>query len=197
MLESIYAQALIFFLLLDPIGNVPVFLSVLRGVPQKRLKKIIFRELVIALGFILFFFLVGESILKAMDIKEYTLKISGGVILFLIAIRMIFNDEAPPQEKEVLTEPFIVPLAIPLVAGPAILSSVLIESKTSGALTTILALCIAWVLTTAILLCSSGLQKILGQKGLFASERLMGLVLILLSIQMILNGAQGFYTTCQ
>ena len=196
MLESIYAQALIFFLLLDPIGNVPVFLSVLRGVPPKRVKKIIFRELVIALGFILFFFLVGESILKAMDIQEYTLKISGGVILFLIAIRMIFNDETPAQEKEVITEPFIVPLAVPMIAGPAVLAAIMVFSENPELKSVLLiSIFLAWIITTLILLLACPLSKLLGEKGLLALEKLMGLILTLLAVQLFLDGFYSFFNS--
>lgn len=196
-LTAIFSQTLVFFLLMDPVGNIPVFISVLKRLPTKRLKFVIFRELVIALGFIVGFYFIGEWLMKFLGVADYTLRISGGLILFLIAIKMIFSDGSEKTDKKLNYEPFIVPLAVPLVAGPAILSAVMISAQASGSHSiTLTAILIAWGITTAILLCSSFLQKALGEKGLHACERLMGLVLILLSVQMFLDGIKHFTATC-
>lgn len=196
-LTAIFSQTLVFFLLMDPIGNIPVFISVLKRLPTKRLKFVIFRELTIALGFIVGFYFMGEWLMKLLGVADYTLRISGGLILFLIAIKMIFSDGGEKTDKKLNYEPFIVPLAVPLVAGPAILSAVMIGGQTSGSHTvTLSAILIAWAISTAILLCASFLQKALGEKGLHACERLMGLILILLSVQMFLDGIKHFTATC-
>jgi MarC family membrane protein len=194
---AIFSQVLIFFLLMDPIGNIPVFISVLKGLPPKRLKFIIFRELTFALAFIVGFYFIGEWLMKFLGVADYTLRISGGIILFLIAIKMIFNDSEEKKEKKLSSEPFIVPLAVPLVAGPAILSAVMIGGQASKShAVTLSAILIAWVISTLILLTSSWIQRALGEKGIHALERLMGLVLILLSVQMFLDGIKYFSTTC-
>lgn len=196
-LESIFSQAFVFFLLMDPLGNIPVFLSILKDVPSKRLNKVIFRELIIALAFIIGFYFIGEFLMHLLKVEDYTLKIAGGVILFLIALKMIFKDSSEKKIEKLKYEPFIVPLAIPLVAGPAILSAVMINAQAaSNTPGTLSAIFIAWGVTTPILLTAGFLQKILGEKGLDACERLMGLILILLSIQMILDGIKCFSTSC-
>lgn len=196
-LTAIFSQTLVFFLLMDPIGNIPVFISVLKRLPTKRLKFVIFRELTIALGFIVGFYFMGEWLMKFLGVADYTLRISGGLILFLIAIKMIFSDGGEKTDKKLNYEPFIVPLAVPLVAGPAILSAVMIGGQASGSHSiTLSAILIAWAISTAILLCASFLQKALGEKGLHACERLMGLILILLSVQMFLDGIKHFTATC-
>lgn len=196
-LAAIFSQTLVFFLLMDPIGNVPIFISVLKGLPPRRLNFIIFRELLIALGFIIGFYFIGDWLMKFLGISDYTLRISGGIILFLIAIKMIFNENEESDTKKITKEPFIVPLAVPLVAGPAILSAVMIGGQTSSSHTiTITAIVISWAISTSILLLSSFLQKKLGDRGLQACERLMGLVLILLSVQMFLDGINYFTKAC-
>jgi MarC family membrane protein len=182
---------------MDPVGNIPIFISVLKELPPRRLKIVIVRELTIALAFILGFYFIGEGLMKALGVSDYTLRISGGVILFLIALKMIFSDGGEKEEKKLKFEPFIVPLAVPLVAGPAILSAVMIGGQTSGShLVTISAIVLSWVISTGIFLSAGFLQRILGEKGLHASERLMGLVLILLSVQMFLDGVKLFSQSC-
>jgi MarC family membrane protein len=196
-LVAIFSQTLVFFLLMDPVGNIPVFLSVLKKIPPKRLPLIIFRELSIALGIIVSFYFIGEWLMNFLGVADYTLRIAGGVILFLIAIKMIFKDEGQASTKTTSFEPFIVPLAIPLVAGPAILSAVMtLGQATDNHTITLSAIVIAWVISTLILLSSAFLQKLMGEKGLHACEKLMGLILILLSVQMLLDGIKLFTHTC-
>lgn len=179
------------FLLMDPIGNVPLFTALLKNIPAKRQRKIIIRELLIALVIILVFWALGEPLLRFLNIEMPTILISGGIILFLIAIKMIFP---APKDTTIETrkEPFIVPLATPLVAGPAVLAAVMLYSGSERALTCIGAIVIAWIVSTLILLASSFMKKILGDKGLVACERLMGLVLTLLAVQMFLEGMKRF-----
>lgn len=180
------------FLLMDPIGNVPLFIALLKNIPAKKQKKIIMRELLFALCIIFFFWLLGEPLLKFLNIQMPTILISGGIILFLIALKMIF----PSQESEKIEsrnkEPFIVPLATPLVAGPAVLAAVMLYSGSESALSCVGAIIIAWIASTLILLGSSFLKNLLGDKGLIACERLMGLILTLLAVQMFLEGTVRF-----
>jgi len=182
------------FLLMDPVGNVPMFLAVLKEIPPRRQKIIIIRELLIALVIILFFAYLGEFLLSILNITQPTLLISGGIILFIIALRMIFppTTEGNPYIAKG-KEPLIVPLAIPFVAGPAVLAAVMIYShhvETSWML--ILAIILAWIVSASVLICSPFLQRLLGDKGLTACERLMGLILTLISVQMFLEGIHLF-----
>jgi multiple antibiotic resistance protein len=182
------------FLLMDSIGNLPLFIAILKDIPRKRQLQIIFREMIIALLIMVAFQFVGESVLYALQIQQYAVLVSGGIILFLLSLRMIFpsaHDADANVKKD--KEPFIVPLAIPLVAGPAVLALIMLYSRQQPEpYITITAIVLAWVLTTAILLSSAFLNKILGKRGIIACERLMGLILTMMSVQMFLQGIAQF-----
>lgn len=180
-------------LVMDPLGNIPLFISVLKNVKEEKRKKIIIRELIIALIFMLFFLFFGKWIVKLFSMDMVSLSISGGIVLFLIALSMIF----PSKESSIIDtkeEPFIVPLAIPLVAGPSVLSMILIYNmKDPGNIPTwFLIVIVSWLLNVFILSFSSSIAKFLGNKGMNAIERLMGMVLITISVQMILKGIKQF-----
>ncbi len=182
------------FLLMDSIGNIPLFLSILKDIPQRRQLQIILRELLIALVIMVLFNYLGDLLLDALQVTQYSVLISGGIILFLIALKMIFpnkEESVPAREKE----PFIVPLAIPLVAGPAVLAAIILyagQETSEGS--SILAIVAAWIVTTLILLSSTYLNRIMGRRGIIACERLMGLVLTMIAIQMFLEGLGQFLT---
>lgn len=177
------------FILMDPVGNIPIFIAVLKDIPPKRQRFVILRELLIALGVIITFNFLGEFLLSLLGVTEGSVMISGGIILFLISLKMIFPVEGEESgetfQKE---EPLIVPLAIPLVAGPAVLAAVMIYSKQETPLTSISAIILAWAASVAILLPSLFIRRALGTRGIAACERLMGLVLTLISVQMFLEG---------
>ncbi len=191
---SLFAIALSLFLLMDPIGNIPFYISFLKGLDPKRQRKIIFRELIIALAIIILFTFVGEGLMGFLNVKEDTIQIAGGIILFLLCLKMIFpvprdaNDSLPHS-----TEPFIVPLAVPLVAGPGVLAAVMIYARQeANEWIMVGAILIAWIASLIILLASSFLKNILGWRGILALERLMGLILTLIAIQMFLSGVASF-----
>lgn len=187
---QLLSMAFALFLLMDPIGNVPIFISVLKDIDPKRHQYIIFRELVIALIIIIAFDFLGDLLLEFLNVEQATLLIAGGIILFIIALKMIFPGRRDPDvDISPDKEPFIVPLAIPLVAGPAVLAAVILYSHEQyNEWITIGAIVLAWIASTIILLSASYLKKLLGWRGLVACERLMGLLLILISVQMFLNG---------
>lgn len=188
-INNIFKIAFSLFILMDPIGNVPIFISVLKDTPVKRQRTIIFRELLIALAVIVMFYFVGDFLLTALSVTQDAVMISGGIILFLIAIKMIFPSKDDMEENRIRDkEPLIVPLAIPLVAGPAALAAVMIYSKQESSVTTISAIVLAWAASTLILLSSLFIRKLLGSRGIIACERLMGLILTLISVQMFLQG---------
>jgi len=186
---TIISAALLLFLVMDPLGNIPLFLTALKNVDPKRRVKVIFRELMIALLVMVIFLFSGQAFLSALHISEPALTATGGVILFLIALKMIFpadNHDTHKNEEE----PFIVPLAIPYVAGPSALATLLLimNGEPERWVDWLIALFAAWAVTGAILLMAGPLAKILRNRGLIAIERLMGMILIAISIQMLLDG---------
>lgn len=196
----VLSTALSLFVLMDSIGNVPFYISFLKDLPPTRQKQIIWRELLIALAIIIAFAFLGEGLMSFLNIKEDTIQIAGGIILFLLCLRMIFpaaqDNHTPPCQD--LAEPFIVPLAIPLVAGPGVLAAVMIYARQQTNPWDMLgAIFIAWTASLIILLCSTHLQKLLGRKGIVAMERLMGLILTLIAIQMFLGGVTAFVKNLQ
>lgn len=191
--HPVFTLSLSLFFLMDAIGNIPLFISLLKKLPPKRQRLVILRELTFALITILLFYFSGNFFLSALGVSDQTVSISGGIILMLIALKMIFPSQQEPSSRPLDTEPFIVPLAIPLIAGPAILATVMIYSRQGVAVHhAVISICIAWALSTLILVLAPSLQKILSQRGIDALERLMGLILMLLAIQMFLNGVSGF-----
>lgn len=194
MTEMISATILL-LLIMDPLGNLPIFMSVLKHLEPKRRRVVLIREMLIALFIMLLFLFAGEKILTFLNLRTETVSISGGIILFLIAIKMIFpSHESSSGGLPVGEEPFLVPLAIPLVAGPSLLATLMLLShqypNQMGHL--VLALMIAWGATVVILLLSGLFLRLLGDKGVNALERLMGLILIMLATQMFLDGIRVY-----
>jgi len=187
---EILSAGLTLLLIMDPLGNIPVFLSVLKTVEnESRKRKILIRELLIALIVLLVFLLVGPYLLKWLNLRQEAVHITGGVVLFLISLRMIF-----PTEKSILGdlpegEPFVVPLAVPLLAGPSTLAMLilLVRSQPDRIFDWLIAVIGAWLVTSLIMLSSYKLYKLLGKRGLIAMERLTGMLLVAISVQMLLD----------
>lgn len=188
---QVLSIAFTLFLLMDPIGNIPLYISVLKELHPKRQRIVIIRELIIALFIIILFNFVGDGLMNFLHIQNDTIHMAGGIILFLICLKMIFPPPRHPDES-LDAEPFIVPLAVPLVAGPSVLAAVMIYAKQEGSLIMLESILLAWVASLIILLSSSFLKKILGHRGIIALERLMGLVLTLIAVQMFLTGLGAF-----
>ena len=199
MVGSILTLAFSFFLLLDPLGNVPLYLAILKNVDPKRQRLIIFREMMIALGVILIFAWVGQEILNLLRISDATLALSGGILLFMIALKMVFSSSNQEFDaKEYHEEPLIVPLAIPLIAGPSILAAVMIYAKKEANVMVLFsAIFIAWLASFIILYYSDILKKILSKNGILALEKLMGLILTLIAVEMFLDGITRFFCTLE
>jgi MarC family membrane protein len=191
---TIASAALLMFLILDPLGNIPVFLGLLKELPPARQRRVLVRELLIALGVLMLFLWGGQYALEVMHLRQESVSIAGGIVLFLIGLRMIF----PPPEGLMgdlhCGEPFIVPMAIPLVAGPSGMAAVMLMGSNDPARLGdwSLALMIAWGATAAILFSATLLYKLLGRRALIAIERLMGMLLVAISVQMILDGFAAF-----
>ncbi len=192
---DIIAAATLLFLVMDPLGNIPIFLSVLDDVEPERRTKVLIRELLLALVVLVLFLYFGQYMLGFLQLSEHSIRIAGGIILFLIALKMVFPvTRSAHTAEEIQGEPLLVPLAIPLVAGPSAMAMVmLIASNDPGRMTDwLIALFAAWLLTSVILVSATGLKRVLGQRGLVAMERLMGMLLIALAVQMLLEGIASY-----
>jgi multiple antibiotic resistance protein len=190
---DLFSAIVTLFLIMDPIGNIPLFLSILRPVAPERRRRVLLREIVLAYGVLLLFLGLGNYLLRFLGLEQETISIAGGIVLFLIAIKMIFPVEQAPVES-FEGEPFLVPLAVPLIAGPSTLAALLLLQRTAPNDTVLLfiAVTIAWAISGAILFSSTFFYRVLGERGLVAMERLMGMLLVMVAVQMLLNGLKTF-----
>jgi len=194
---TVLSAAVLLFLVMDPFGNIPLFLTALRLVDEKRHRHVIIREQLIALAVLILFMFSGQYLLNTLQISEPSLSIAGAIILFLISIKMIFPTRGGVFDENIDEEPFIVPLAIPYVAGPSALASVLLimSREPDRWAEWLIALFLAWISSGIIVLLSSGLRRFLGERGLVAMERLMGMILTTIAVQMFMTGIRQFLLT--
>ena len=193
-MDTIFSAFITLLLVMDPLGNVPIFLAVLKDVEPKRRQWVIFRELVVALGVLLLFLWGGKPALDLLGLRQESISIAGAIILFLIAIRMIFPSPYGLIGDSPDGEPFIVPLAIPAVAGPSSLAiaMLMVNTDPSRMLEWTAALIAAWAVSAILLMASPLLLRALGNRGLIAMERLMGMILVIIAVQMFFNGVATF-----
>jgi len=193
---TLASAAILLFLIMDPFGNMVTFNSLLGGVQPRRRVIVILRESLIAFAILLLFLFTGRWVLAFLGLQSSTLSISGGIILFLIALGMVFPRKSvmAPEPGELEGEPLIVPLAIPLIAGPSSIAALLLmaskEPDKMGQWA--LALTLAWLTATAILAASVPLFRFLGRRGSAAIERLMGMLLVMIAVQMFLDGIKSY-----
>jgi len=185
------------FLIMDPFGNAPVFNAVLSRLDSRRRSIVVARELLIALFIMLGFLLAGNAIMNFLGLKQPSLSISGGILLFIISLRMIFPSARIAEDSTDGEDTFIVPLAVPLIAGPSTIAVLLLLSSTQPERLKewCIALFLAWFGTTVLLVVSPFLIRVIGSRGSRALERLMGMILVILAIQMLLDGIQSFVTS--
>ncbi|MBT8218529.1 MAG: NAAT family transporter [Bacteroidia bacterium] len=192
---SILSTALLLMFILDPFGNVPILLTLLKGVDNRTRYRIIVREVFIGLGILLLFLFLGDEFLNIFHLETSAVTIAGGVIFFIIGIKMIF----PSPKGEPLfssdQEPLVVPIALPMIAGPSALATLILLSHNHPGQSRSLfyALLIAWGLVFIIFLIAPMLYRVLKKKGLTALERLMGMLLLIMSIQMFINGLKDAF----
>lgn len=190
---STLALALTFFIVANPIGTSPTIISLVKDFSFERQKQILLREGIFSLLLALFFQYFGELFLEALKINDYALTLTGGVLVLMIALQMLFHKPEAVKESQIKQEPYIVPIATPLISGPGILTIIMINARTeANDLKVTLAILIAWVGVLGILAIAPYLQKILGKRGLTALEQVMGMVLGLMAVQMMINGAKLF-----
>ena len=196
-MEYNFLSATVLLLLItDPLGNIPLFIAALKNVPKDRRVKVILREVAIAFVILLIFMVIGDRFLRMMHLTDLSLRIGGGIVLFLIALRMVFPhpDGAFGNDPRAGGEPFIVPLAIPALAGPSALATVmLLTSQSPGQVPEwISALTVTMIVCAIVLVLAQRIQQWLGERTVMAFERLMGLVLVAISVEMILGGIRVF-----
>lgn len=190
---SIWQLALTLFLVANPIGNTPAFVALVKDFEFKKQTQILFRESIFSFLIAFIFIFIGEPFLKALQIQDYSLSLCGGILLTLVAINMIFPPLESAGDTKIKQEPFIVPIATPLITGGGVLSTIMIYAGREQNDTKIALACvIAWIAVTIIVVSAAYLQKILGKRGLLAMEQLMGMMLAMLSMQLIVNGMQKF-----
>ncbi len=193
MTYTFVSATILLLLITDPLGNIPIFANALRNVAPERRAFVILREVLIAFLLLLAFMFVGDSFLRVMNLSELSLQIAGAVILFLIALRMIFPADHPAAEP-LQGEPLIVPLAIPALAGPSALATVLLLVSQAPArrMEWVAALCVTMAVCAVVLVLAERIQRVLGERVVMAFERLMGLILVAISVEMLLRGIQLF-----
>jgi MarC family membrane protein len=187
------SATILLLLITDPLGGIPIFANALRNVAPERRPKVILREVLIAFLLLLGFMFVGESFLRVMNLSELSVQIAGAVILFLIALRMVFP-VAPAEAEPVAGEPLIFPLAIPALAGPSALATVLLLVSQAPArrMEWIAALTVTMAVCAVVLVLAERIQRVVGERVITAGERLMGLILVAVSVEMLLRGVHIF-----
>ena len=192
---DILSATILFFLILDPLGNIPIFISHLEKCENRF--RVLVRELLMALVILFAFLFFGKQMLDFLHLEQTSVSLAGAIILFIIALRMIFPVSKQYGDEDINDTPFLVPLAIPLVAGPSILATlILLASKHPDSFNVLaIALFIAWLLSAIILLSATAMQKYLGKNGMIAIERLMGMLLIAIAVQMFLDGIRAFWNS--
>lgn len=196
-MEHSFASATILLLLItDPLGNIPIFVNSLKAVPAQRRRSVIVREVLIAFVVLLAFMFAGQAFLRAMSLSDVSLLIGGALVLFLIALRMIFGPPTP-ESPIPSQEPLIVPLAIPALAGPSALATVLllVSQAPERRLEWVAALSVTMLVCAVVLLLAERLQQLVGERVINAFERLMGLILVSISVEMMLRGIKEFVRT--
>jgi multiple antibiotic resistance protein len=192
---AILSMAVTLFLIMDPFGNIPIFMPILEKVPANRRRRVLVRELLIALVVIVGAILCGRYVMEFLGLRQESVSMAGGIILFIIGLRMVFPTRSPQPDQEVDGDPLIVPLAVPLIAGPSLLAVLLLfaTAEPGGLVNLLLAATSAWLATFVVLLGSTFLLRFLTKRGLVAVERLMGMVLVALAVQLFLEGIRNAF----
>ncbi len=191
---TLVSATLLLFFVMDPLANVPLFMTALKDVPAHRVRRVIVRDLLIALVVLIAFLFLGRYLLQMLHLSPASLTAAGGVVLLLIALRMVFPSPQRNLHEEVIAEPFIVPLAIPYTAGPGAMATILLfmSQEPERWPVWLAATFLAWLATASILVFSGDIRRTLGDRGLTALERLMGMILVVIAVDMLLSGVAEF-----
>lgn len=193
--HSFLSAFILLLLVLDPLGSLPIFIPIMRGVPPERRRLVAVREVGIAFVVLLAFMFVGESFLRVMRLSERSLEVAGGVILLMVAIRMIFSHEGGVYGTPEGREPLIFPLAVPLLAGPSAMATVLLlaSRQPDKLMSWVGALTGAMLVSGAVLMLADRIRRWVGDSVVSALEKLMGLVLTAIAVEMILAGLKRYF----
>lgn len=190
---SIIQLATIFFIVTNPIGNSPTIIALIKDHSLKKQQRILFREAMFSMILAIFFLFLGEVFLCCLQIQNYALTISGGILLFIVALKMIFANNGDTQTEAPKQDPFIVPIATPLLSGAGLLTMIMLYSKQeANDFKILLAILLAWVGVTGVLVSAPYMQIFLGKRGLAALEQLMGMILAMIATEMIVKGSYLF-----
>jgi multiple antibiotic resistance protein len=187
MLHNVF----LLFIVLDPFGNLVTINSLLRTMPPVQRRRIMLRESLFALAILLGAVYAGGPVVNALGLKPYSLGIAGGIVLFMISMGMVFPARRMMDDDDV-ADPFIVPIAMPLIAGPGTISLILLLAEKQDRGNVAFAVLIAGVISASILTLSPAIYARLGDRGTRALERLMGMLLVMLAVQMVLDGIQSY-----
>lgn len=191
---SFISIVVILYIIMDPIGNIPAYLTLVKGFDIKKQRYIACREMLIALVLMILFNYIGEFLFSILDVSDVAVSLSSGVILFLTALKILFPSSDSLRSNLPTGEPFITPLAVPLIAGPSLLATIMLFAHIETSLSLmIIAILVAWFFALLTLLVGPFLKRYLGNNGLAAGERLMAMILVMLAIQRFLEGIQQFY----
>lgn len=197
-MEGTFLSAVVLLLLVcDPFGNIPIFISALRDVPRDRRQLIILRECLLAFLVLTTFVFVGQPFLRLLGLSEVSLQIGGAVVLMLVAIRMVFPSKEGVFGQPAGGEPFIVPLAVPALAGPSALATVLllVSREPTRTVQWVVAIAVVMGVSALVLAFAERLQEVLGDRVTAAFERLMGLILAAVAVELMLRGVRTFAAT--
>lgn len=192
LVHQVFELAFPLFLIMDPLANSATAIVILKGRSIAEQQRILVRELLFALVLMIVFQFLGQGLLDLLDIKQSTLRIAGGIILFIISLKLVFPEEQGSLE-EAIEDPFLVPIATPFIAGPSLLAAIMVYAhQEKSSLVVFLSILLAWSLALVVMVLATRLQRFLGERGSRAVERLMGLILILMAVQMLEQGVQMF-----
>lgn len=191
---NIISTAILLTFILDPFGNVPLLLTILKDIDRKKHRKIIVREMIFGLLILLFFLFAGQSFLNIFHLETVSVRIAGGLIFLIIALKLIFPSSKGSNLFATQGDPFVVPIAMPMVAGPSALATLMVMSKQyeDGIWKLSISLLIAWIITFIVFLLSPLFIRVLRRRGLLALEKLMGMLLLIMAVQMILDGLRNY-----
>lgn len=199
MPESFLSAFFLLLLVLDPLGNTVVFLSMTKRLTEERRRVVILRECLVGTAVLIVFAFFGRYFLQYTGVTPGSLGVTGGVLLFLIGLKMLFKGDigGALENSDETDEPFLVPMALPLFAGPSSIALTVLNAAPGreGRFDWIAGMLAACAVSTGILLCSSALVRRIGAKGVSALERLMGLVLTTVAVQMMLDGFRLYWAT--
>lgn len=194
-MEQLFSVVTTLFFVANPIGNSPAILALVKDYSFQQQRWILLRESLFALILVLFFQFVGKAFLSVMGIEGYALGLCGGLLLFFVGLQMVFPSPELVKQNEVRDEPYFVPIATPLLSGPGLMSIVMTLSGQHNSWIMVQAILLTWVGVTAVMAVAPYLLRLLGKRGLLALEQLMGLVLVMISLNMIIEGFRQFILT--